>query len=335
MRSFKNGLRLISVSILLAGAADVFGAGGSEAGKTDASADVYPEAPVELIVAYSPGGGTDTAARIVGQYAQEYVTQNLVITNKPGAGGQLGFTALAREKNDGYTIGFINVPSIFLIKLLRDNVPYELSDFEPIANIQLDPVVLAVNADSPFQTLEDFIEAARENPGKVNVGGDGPQSNNQLQLLAAENLLDIKLNFISFDGSSPAIAATLGNQVDASVPSATSAANSVREGRLRVLAVFSDAPYAYLPDVPTISAASGINIPSVGASLRGIVAPAGIPPERKAFLVEAFAKTMEDPAFLAYAEENSLPLKYMNPEEFTDYLRNAEQAIGDYIDLLK
>ena len=122
----------------------------------------YPEKPVTMIVAYSPGGGTDTAARTIAKYVEKHLGQRLVVENKPGAGGQIGFSALARAATDGYEIGFINVPSIQLVKRLRDNVPYELSDFQPIANIQLDPVVVAVEGDEVHAHLATRPDSAAE-----------------------------------------------------------------------------------------------------------------------------------------------------------------------------
>ena len=94
-----------------------------------AQAADFPKKPVAMIVAYSPGGGTDTAARVLAKYIKPHLGQRLIIQNKPGAGGQIGFTALSSANNDGYKIGFINVPSIFLVKMLRDGVPYEMSDY--------------------------------------------------------------------------------------------------------------------------------------------------------------------------------------------------------------
>ncbi len=295
----------------------------------------FPKKPVAMIVAYSPGGGTDTAARIIVKYIEPYLGQRVVIQNKPGAGGQIGFTALANAKNDGYKIGFINIPSIFMVKMLRKNVPYEMSDYEAIGNIQLDPVVLAVNADSPIKTFEDFIVAAKKNPGGVNVGGDGPQSNNQLQVVVAEDKLGIKVNFIPFNGSGPAITATLGDQVTASVPSASSAANHIKSGRLRALAVFAENRYQYLPDVPTIKEASGIDVPGIGASMRGVAVPKGMDPSKKKIIEDAFANVMKDPKFLAHADKSGLPLHYMNAEDFDAYLQTAEESIKEYISLLK
>ena len=295
----------------------------------------FPKKPVAMIVAYSPGGGTDTAARVIAKYVQPYLGQRLVIQNKPGAGGQIGFTALANAKNDGYTIGFINIPSIFMVKMLRENVPYEMSDYEAIGNIQLDPVVLAVKAESPIKTVQDFMDAARQNPGQVNVGGDGPQSNNQLQVVVAEDKLGLDVNFVAFNGSGPAITATLGDQVVASVPSASSATSHIKSGRLRALAVFSDQRYPYLPDVPTIAEASGVTVPAIGASMRGVAVPKGLDPAQKRIIADAFAAVMTDPDFIAQADKMGLPLHYMNAQDFDSYLNTAAQSVQDYIHLLK
>ncbi|WP_100213230.1 Bug family tripartite tricarboxylate transporter substrate binding protein [Nitratireductor aquibiodomus] len=301
---------------------------------TPAFAD-YPEKPVKMIVAYSPGGGTDTAARTIAKYVEKHLGQRLVVENKPGAGGQIGFSALARAATDGYEIGFINVPSIQLVKRLRDNVPYEISDFEPIANIQLDPVVVAVNADSPYKSLADFIAAAKEQPGALNIGADGPQSNNQLQLAVAEDVLGVEFNFIAFDGSGPAVKATLAGEVAASLPSLSSAASHAENGRIRILGVFAKKRNAQFPDFPTVSEELGIDVPSVGASLRGIAAPKGISAEHKAVLEKAFAAVMSDPEFLEHAKTANLPLEFMSAEELSAYLSDAETKLDKYIDLIR
>ncbi len=313
----------------------LIGAAMAVASTTFSMADDYPKKPVSMIVAYSPGGGTDTAARILANYMNKHLGQRLIIRNKPGAGGQVGFSALARAKNDGYTIGFINIPSIFLVKMLRENVPFNMSDFEPIGNIQLDPVVLTVPADSPYKTFADFAKAAKAKPGGLTVGGDGPQSNNQLQLVVTEDALGIDVNFVPFNGSGPAITATIGKQVDASVPSASSATGQVKDGRLRALAVFAAKRYPYLPDVPTIAEASGTEVQNIGASMRGVAVPKGVSPEQKAVLEKAFKDVVNDPKFIAHIERLGLPLTYMSAAEFGDYLSSAEKSIGGYVELLK
>ena len=321
MRSTLAGLALGLSSIALAA--------------SPAAAQDYPDKPVSMIVAYSPGGGTDTAARTLAKFVEPYLGQRLVVENKPGAGGQIGFTALANAEPDGYRIGFINVPSIFLVKMLRENVPFEMSDFVPLASIQSDPAVIAVEADSPYQTLDDLLAAAREQPGKLNIGADGPQSNNQLQLVVAEDVLDVDFNFVPFDGSGPAIKATLGGELAASLPSASSAVSQVESGRLRILGVFANKAYPAFPDAPTVSDATGETIPSIGASIRGVAAPAGIPDDRRAVLEKAFADVMQDEAFNAQAEASGVPLEYLSADEFAAYLKDAEAQVAKYADLMK
>ncbi|MTI18170.1 tripartite tricarboxylate transporter substrate binding protein [Rhodobacteraceae bacterium RKSG542] len=302
---------------------------------SSAQAADFPKKPVAMIVAYSPGGGTDTAARVLAKYIKPHLGQRLIIQNKPGAGGQIGFTALANAKNDGYKIGFINVPSIFLVKMLREGVPYEMGDYEMIGNIQLDPVVLTVPADSPYKTFADLIAAAKAAPDEVTVGGDGPQSNNQLQLVVAEDLLGIDLNFVPFNGSGPAITATLGNQIEASVPSASSATSHIQSGNLRALAVFADKRYPFLPDVPSVAEATGVEVPGIGASMRGVAVPKGVDEDKRRKLEAAFKAVVLDPAFKEHVERMGLPLAYMSADEFTSYLSEAEAGVANYVELLK
>lgn len=295
----------------------------------------YPDKPVTMIVAYSPGGGTDTVARLIAKHAEKYLGQTLVVENKPGAGGQIGFTALSKARKDGYTIGFINLPSIFMIRMLRPGVGYKMDQFQPIANFQLDPVIIAVREDSPFKTLEDMVAYAKENPGKLNVGGDGPQSNNQLQVLMAAEAMGIEINYVSYSGSGPARKAVLSKEVDVAVPSASSTMSLINDGKLRVLAVFSNTRYEFLPDVPTFSEASGVEVAPIGASARGIAAPKGMAPEQVVFLQSAFARTFADEAFQKQAREMELPLLFLNAEDFSEYIEFAEAGAAKHIDLLK
>lgn len=135
----------------------------------------------------------------MGKYAEKHLGQTLTIDNKPGAGGQIGWTLLSKAKPDGYTIGAASLPSMIMIKELRKNVPFSMDDFTFIAAVQSDPIVWVVNEDSPYTTAADFIKAAKIKT--LNVAGDGPQSNVQLQHLIAEKDLGIKTNFVPFNGS--------------------------------------------------------------------------------------------------------------------------------------
>ncbi|MCV6602566.1 MAG: tripartite tricarboxylate transporter substrate-binding protein, partial [Cohaesibacter sp.] len=127
----------------------------------------------------------------------------------------------------------------------------------------------------------------------------------------------------------------LGNQIAASVPSASSATNHVKSGKLRALAVFADKRYPYMPDVPTIREASGMDVPGIGASMRGVAVPKGVDEEKRRKLEAAFKAVVEDDKFQAHIQRMGLPLAYMSADDFAAYLKEAEAGIAKYSDLLK
>jgi tripartite-type tricarboxylate transporter receptor subunit TctC len=300
-----------------------------------ALAQNYPTKPITMIVPFAPGGGSDIAARVIASYVQPFLGQSLVVENKPGAAGQIGWSLLAKAQPDGYTIGFVSSPSILLVKMLRENVPFQMSDFIHIANIQLDPAVIVVHPDSPFKTMKDLVEFAKKNPGKLNLGGDGPQSNYHLQAVVIDKQLGIKTNFVSYGGSGPVIPAVLGKQLDAGIPSVSSAAPQLEAKRLRALALIDTEKFALLPGIPLIKAATGVDVSPIGASMRGISVPKGVSEDKVKVLEVAFAKLMKDPNFIAKANEMGVPLKYMNAKQFSEALLSDEKELANYINLLK
>ena len=228
----------------------------------------------------------------------------------------------------------ITSPPILMLERLREGSEIDVADFEPLAGLQRDPVVLAVNANSIYQSLDDLLAAANASQHPLNVAGDGPSSNNQLQLVVTEKLLGVDFNFVPFNGSGPSIIALLGNQVEAAVPSASSVTSYVLRGDIRVLAVFSPDRYEYLPDAPTILEASGIAVPDIGAAVRGVVVPKGMMPGRKQVLAEAFEKLIADDEFNSHAGQIQLPLNFMNADEFRRYLAETDILLDEYIRLL-
>jgi tripartite-type tricarboxylate transporter receptor subunit TctC len=300
-----------------------------------ASAQNYPTKPIVLIVPFSPGGGSDIAARLIAHFVQPHLGQAIVVENKPGAAGQVGWSAVAKAQPDGYTLGYVSSPSILLIKGLRENVPFQMSDFIYIANIQLDPAVIVVPPDSPFKTMNDLVEYAKKNPGKLNLGGDGPQSNYHLQAVVIEKQLGIKMNFVSYSGSGPVIPALLGKQLDAGIPGISSAVPQIEAKGLRALALIDTEKFALLPGIPLIKAATGVDVSPIGASMRGIIVPKGVSADKVKVLEGAFAKLMKDPKFIAKANEMGVPLKYMNAKQFSEALLSDEKELANYINLLK
>ncbi|MDR5903102.1 Bug family tripartite tricarboxylate transporter substrate binding protein [Halomonas icarae] len=302
---------------------------------TAALADGYPEKPITMVVAYSPGGGNDTVSRLMAKHIEPYLGTRMVVENHPGAGGQVGFTRLARADADGYTIGLLSSPSLFMIEMLRDGVAYSLDDFQAVANIQSDPILLAVNASSDYADLAALTDNIAANPGYVNVGGDGPQSNVHLQAAAFESVLELDTNFISYSGSGPTATALLGDEVDAALLSTSSALQFIEAGRIRPLAVFDSARHPALPDVPTLAEAAGAEVPSVGTAVRGVAGPAGIPQERLAHLESAFEQLLQDDEFQAAAANLGIVTHYLDSNDFTEMLDASREATAQYIDFMQ
>ena len=308
-----------TVSAILLGAAAAATAAGS------AAAQQYPERPIEMIVAYSAGGGTDVAARTLAPFIEKYLGNDASITvmNKPGAGGEVGFTTLANAEPDGYTIGFINTPNIATIPIERDT-RYTLDSFQPIGNVVDDPGVFAVLPDSEYKNLDDLVAAAKERPGELTFSSTGIGSDDHLAMLKFERQSGADFRHVPFDGSAPARAALLGGHIDIGVINAGEAMPYVEEGQLRLLGQMGEERWEGAADVPTFTE-QGYDL--VSGSQRGIAAPAGMPQEYVDALATAIQKATQDPEFQKKAEEQAMPLRYIGPAEYQQLLNTTrEQA---------
>lgn len=295
----------------------------------------FPNKPIVATVPFSPGGGNDILLRLLAKHAAPILGQNLIVENKPGAGGQIGWTSIAKSRADGYSIGATSFPSMVIIKALRPETPYALDDFRYVCNIQVDPIVWLVRSDSPLKNAKDLAAQAMDEKKKINVAGDGPQSNVQLQHLAAVKALGLQTNFISFNGSGPAITALLGGQVEVAAATLSAAVSNIEAGKLRALVVFSEQPSALLPDVPTATKLFGKSIPSVGMAVRGLGAPKAVPADRLAKLEDSCKKIITAPAFLAEAKELGMVIQYMGMADSEALVKTSTKEVEELKSLLK
>jgi tripartite-type tricarboxylate transporter receptor subunit TctC len=177
----------------------------------------YPESPVSIIVAYSPGGATDFQARIVTMMAglEKYLGQPIVIINKPGAGGQVGWNwCIEKGSKDGYTMLAYNVPH-FIAQSIVYKTKYNIREFEPIANWGADPAVLIVPKDSPFKTAQELINYAKENPKKITVSGAGMFVGHHIAFLQFSEAAGIEMTYIPEKGGVPAMQSVVAGKVKA------------------------------------------------------------------------------------------------------------------------
>jgi tripartite-type tricarboxylate transporter receptor subunit TctC len=298
-----------------------FAAGATIALAASLAAAEYPERPIQMIVAYNAGGGTDVAARTLVPYIEKYLGDgaSISVLNKPGAGGEVGFTALATSEADGYTIGFINTPVLLTVPIERE-ARYSLESFEPIGNVVDDPGVFAVSAEGDIKTLDDLVAAAKARPGELTYATTGIGSDDHLAMLKFQRLTDTQMQHVPFEGSAPARAALLGGHVDVGVINAGEAIPYSEEGQVTLLGQMGEERWEGAADVPTFKE-QGYDI--VSGSARGIAAPAGTPREHVDALAVAIEKAIQDPEFRQKAEEQALPLSYLGPQEYRQMLEES------------
>ena len=284
----------------------------------------YPERPVTVIVAWGAGGSTDTMARIFANYISEDLGQRFVVENREGAGGEIGWTALANAPADGYTIGLINSPSFESKGIVRDDVGYDMEDIRPLVNVVTDPGVLAVAADSPYETLDEFVAAAKENPGEMSVSHEGVGGDDHLAALDFTDKAGIDVNFVTFDGNAEATAALQGGHIDAFEGNMSEVANQIENGSVRALAVWSSKRMDAIPEVPT-GQEQGYDV--ISAALRGFAVPAELSEEKYNTLLEAARGVIENEEFRAELAELNMPVVPIYGEDFVEFLENNRETL--------
>ena len=290
-----------------------------------AQAADYPRKPIQMIVAFGAGGSTDTMARIFAKFAGQRLGQNVVVVNKAGAGGEIGWTALANAKPDGYTIGLINSPVVEVYPITRaDTVGYDFKKIKPLVNVVTDPGVLAVAADSPFKTLKDFIDAAKAQPGVITVSHEGIGGDDHLAALNLQRASGAKFNFVTFNGNAQATAALLGGHIQAFEGNMSEAAAQIKDGAVRALAVWAPDRQDAIPGVPT-GKEQGFDV--VSAASRGIAVPAGVPQAVYDKLLAVSREVVADPAFKAELAKLNMPVNPMFGQDFQDFLDDSHDTL--------
>lgn len=274
-----------------------------------------------MIVAYAPGGATDIAARLAAVYIEKYLGQSVAVLNRPGAGGEIGFTSLAESKPDGYTIGFINTPNVLSIPMQR-KTRYSLESFIPVAQLMDDPDAFLVLKDSPFNNLADLVKYAKENPNKVSYCTTGIGSDDHIATEMFCQAAGIQMKHVPFDGAGTARTALLGNHVMLGVFNVSEAAEYVSGGQIKILGQMAEERQELFPDTPTFKE-QGYNV--VMASTRGIAMPAGTPEDIVNKFAEACKKAIADPEFQQKCAAASLPLKYLGPKDYLAGLRQNQK----------
>ena len=302
----------------------------AESASKDDGGSSYPNKPINVIVAYKAGGGTDTGARILTSVAEEEFGQPLLVVNKEGADGEIGYTELAMAKPDGYTIGFINLPTFVSLPNERET-NYSPDDVIPLVNHVYDQGVLVVQGSSEWQTLEQFVQYAKDNPEAITVSNNGTGASNHIGGAHFAKEAGIKLSYIPFGGSADMLAALRGGHVKATVAKISEVTSLVNAGELRILASFTEERLESFPEVPTLKE-KGYDV--IFGSARGIVAPKGTPDEIVKILREKLEKVIKSPEHMEKAAKANLPIKFMDGDQFKAYIDQQTKYVNEVVPTL-
>lgn len=276
----------------------------------------YPAEPIRLIVPYSPGGGTDTSARIVADGMSKYIDQPVIVENRPGASGTVGTLLAAGEEADGYTILFGIQATMAMNPALFKAAKYSPEDFDGVAMISESPYLITVPGDSEVDNYEEFAAAAQEGMTMANGGSSA--------LLAARLLAkkaDLAFTNVPYPGTGAAISDILSGRVDACISSPVSPLSHIKAGSLKPILVTSMERFHLLPDTPTADELGFEGFKVVG--WYGVVAPKGVPRERLDILNEAFNNTVSDPVVnKKLSDVGVVPFKAgWNVDEVTEFIK--------------
>ena len=294
----------------------------------------YPRKPVALMVSYAAGGSTDIGARIIAAIAEKKLGKSIIVLNKGGAGGQVGWTELSRRKPDGYTIGFLNLPAVNTVILDPERKAVFGKDaFTFIINQVLDPGAVIVSAASPYKTIEDLIADAKKRPGKITAGTTGILSDDHLAILMLEKAAGVKFRIVHFQGGAPLRTAVMGGKIDVAFNNVGGDAPRVKAGELRMLLILDKERSRFVPDVPT-SVEKGYPT-AISSSTRGIAGPKGMPADIVKKLQDVLKEAMNDPDHMDKMNKAGLAVKIMVGKEYEDYFNAYHETAKELMKIAR
>lgn len=289
-------------------------------------AQEYPSKPIEIIVGFAPGGGTDLVARALAKGLSSQLATPVQVVNRPGGSGVVGFELLANAPNDGYTLGIITAQLI--TANLRGTMKTSYSDLTNLAMISVDQSVIAVPAASPFQSLNDLLTAARGNPGQLTVANASEGGSYHMMARNLETAAEVKFKHIPFDGGPAAILQLIGNHVQSAAIGATEILPHAQAGKARVLAVAGAEGEPRFKGLPDVQTTAELGFPVSISTWRALSMPKGADPAIVAKVSAAVEATLKDAEFLKQMETVNSTVRYLGAEELEAFLVEQSETYG-------
>jgi tripartite-type tricarboxylate transporter receptor subunit TctC len=287
----------------------------------------YPDRPIQLIVPWAAGGGTDATARIIGTLLEKELGQPVTVVNRTGGSGVVGHSAIASAAPDGYTIGLITVE----IGMMHWQGLTDLTgaSYTPIGLVNADPAGVEVAADAPYKSITELVAAIKASPGKMKASGTGQGGIWHLAL--AGMLQDLKVDpasvpWVPSNGAAPGLQDLVAGGVQIAPVSLPEARSLIDAGKVKSLALMADKPSALYPNIPTLKAATGSNWTM--AAWRGIAAPKNLSPEARDKLAAAIKKIVASKDYTDFMAQRGFGVIYAGPEDFGKFMAKSDADLG-------
>ena len=296
-----------------------------------AQATGYPTRPITMIVPFPPGGVADIVARPVAEAMSRDLGQAVVIENRPGAGGGIGMGAAAKAKADGYTV-LLALSSLTVIPeadaLLGRAPMYAINDLRPLARFTADPTVLAVRSESPWRTVQEFVEDARKRPGVLTYGSSGNYGTMHVPMEILAQTAGIQMTHVPFTGAAPAVVALLGGQIDAVSSGPATVLQHIRAGKLRALAHWGQGRLESMPGVPALRDQGW---EAEYAQWSGLFVPSATPDPVAQRLRAAARMASQDARVREVIQNAGSPLLYQDTPDFEKYVQQDARAMVEVV----
>lgn len=294
-----------------------------------AAAQVWPARPIHVLVSFAPGGLTDLIARALQPQLEAGLGQPVIIENRPGAGGTLAESLLARAPADGYTV-LLSADSVPANPHLMQGLRYDsLKDLQPVSMLARIPLVLLVNNEVPARTVRELAAHATAHKGRVSYGSPGVGTSNHLYFEVFNDLAGIDMPHLAYKGGTPALTDLMGGHIQSLLLSATLAVPQARAGKVRALAVTGQARLPQLPEVPTFAEAGYPDFRP--QQWTGLFVPAGTPAAVVERIHGEFAKALRSPSVRTRLEELQAVPVMSSSADFAGFLRRESDILGKLI----
>jgi len=298
------------------------GSNGSSNEPAPAPAVDFPTKAITWVVPYAAGGSSDMSARPLADNLHDLMGQPVVVRNTAGAGGTIGAAEVVRSRADGYTVLNASIGPLTIGPYTSD-VGYDYTAFAPVSQLTDIPLALAVHKNSPFQTLQDFIDYAKDNPGSLQIGNPGAGNVQHVAMSYFESVADISITHVPYEGANPAVAALLGEHIDGIMTGTTELTPHYNDGTFRLLAMTGEERLDSLPDVKTFGEEGYADV--VFGVWYGAVVPKDTPIEVIQILDQNIKEALESESVIQAMDRLNLIIAYRSYEEFGERIaRDAE-----------